>query len=143
MWQIVLVKLRVIKENMMLRLSILFIGVTLFSSDFFYEYGKKVEVVPSLDSARSADTNSGVKSYKSADGREFILKHEVIVKLKDGVESDFFNQFCLKDIKKIAKSVYLVILTTDQDLFKMAQRLYRDENTIYAVPNKIQKANLR
>jgi len=60
------------------------------ASDYYYEYGKKVELTPvEKVSSRSID-NQNVRYYKTKDGREIGIKNEIIIKLKKGVDPKGF-----------------------------------------------------
>lgn len=128
----------------MKKLLILIIGLNLFSGDFFYEYGKKVELTQTPTHLRSLDIKESVKQYTTKDGRIIGIKNEIIVKLKEEADSTmFFTSYDLNNIEKISTNTYLVKLTKAQNIFTLSQKLYESSNTIYAIPNKIQKVQRR
>ena len=128
----------------MKKLLILIVGLNLFAGDFFYEYGKKVELTQTPTHLRSLDIKNSVKQYTTKDGRVIGIKNEIIVKLKKEIDSkEFFASYSINDFEKIATNTYLVKLTKSQNVFTLSQILYKSSNTIYAVPNKIQEVYKR
>ncbi|HIO91125.1 MAG TPA: hypothetical protein EYG69_05075 [Campylobacterales bacterium] len=127
------------------KLLILLLGLNLFGGDFFYEYGKKVEVTPTPNHLRSIDFNEGgIRYYTTKNGKQFGLKHEIILKLKNKTnDAHFFASYSITNAKKIATKTYLIKLDEKQDIFEFSQTLHNNPNTVYAVPNKIQKVEKR
>jgi len=127
-------------------LSMIFMMFTLSAcaSDYFYEYGKKVELTP-IDklSTRSVDLQ-GVRYYKTKDGKEVGIKNEIIVKLKKDVDSkEFFSKYNIKNTEHLGSTTYLLKLEKSQNVFTLSQKMYKDSSTIYAIPNRIKKYQKR
>jgi len=114
------------------------------ASDYYYEYGKKVELTPVENvSSRSIDKQD-VKYYKTKDGREIGIKNEIIVKLKKGVDpKSFFLKYNMKNTEHLGSTTYLLKLEKSQNVFTLSQEMYEDSDTIYAIPNRIQKYQRR
>ena len=110
------------------------------ASDYYYEYGKKVELKP-LPSIRDLN-KSDVRYYKTSTGRKIGIKNEIIVKLKNDVDiKDFAKKYDIdmKNIEKLSTQMYLIKLEKNQNVFKISQEMYQDNDTKFAVPNKVQK----
>ena len=120
---------------------ILFAG-SLFSSEFYYEFGKKVYVEP-INKIRDLRQNDNIKRYKI--GSKIVnFKNEIVVKLKKSIDAqDFFQKYGVSDFRKIAKDIYIVTLSKGDDLIKLSKTMYEDQDTIYAIPNKIKKYQKR
>ncbi len=120
------------------------IFTNILGSDYFFEYGKKVELEP-IPSTRDLNNND-VKYYKTRDGRKIGIKNEIIVKLKKNIKSsDFFKKYNIKskNIEKLGGQIYLIKLEKSQNIFKLSNKMYQDSDTKFAVPNKVQKYFLR
>jgi len=127
-----------------LSMVIMMFALNACASDYYYEYGKKVELTP-VDkiSSRSIDSQN-IRYYKTKDGRVIGIKNEIIVKLKKGVDSkEFFSKYDIKNIEHLGSTTYLLKLEKSQDVFTLSQELYKDNDTIYAIPNRIQKYQKR
>ena len=123
-------------------LSMIFVMFTLSAcaKDYFYEYGKKVELTPVKNLSTRSMNLEDVRYYKTRDGEEIGIKNEIIVKLKKGVEAnDFFSKYDIKNTKHLGSTTYLLKLEKNQNVFTLSQKMYKDSSTIYAVPNRIKK----
>jgi hypothetical protein len=119
----------------------LLITSSLFCSEYYYEYGKKIYVF-AVKKARSLENND-IKTYKI--GSKIVnFKNEIVVKLKENVEAkNFFQKYQICDYEKIAKNTYIIKLSKKDDLIKLSKEMYEDQDTIYALPNKIKKYKKR
>ena len=110
------------------------------ANDYYYEYGKKIELTPiNTPSTRSINAND-TKYYKTKDGRKIGIKNEIIVKLKKEVDpKGFFLKYNIENTEHLGSTTYLLKLSPSQNVFKLSQEMYKDSDTIYAVPNKVQK----
>jgi len=119
------------------------LGVSLFGSDFYYEFGKKVELTP-VKSIRDMDCCDGIYRYKTKSGKEVKFKNEIITKIKDGVDvTKFFDSFGITNFSKLTKNTYLIKLDDNNKLFTLSQKLYESGKTVYATPNKINNYKMR
>ncbi len=110
------------------------------ANDYFYEYGKKVELTPVNTPSTRSLNSSNIKYYKTKDGRKIGIKNEIIVKLKKGVDpKGFFLKYNIKNTEHLGSTTYLLKLSASQNIFTLSQEMYKDSDTVYAVPNKIQK----
>jgi len=115
---------------------LLFITMFLYSEDYFYEFGKKVELTPVMDTR--GDIAKDIHIYKTRDGKTIKFKHEIMIKFKDGVDKDsFFKKFDIKNYKQLTKNVYLVKPSSKEDVVSLAKNMYESNMVVYAIPNKI------
>ncbi len=124
--------------------NILFLTIVLTlnacANDYFYEYGKKVELTPINNPSTRSINNSNIKYYKTKDGRKIGIKNEIIVKLKKDIDPKaFFLKYNITNSEHLGSTTYLLKLSPSQNVFTLSQEMYNDNDTIYAVPNKIQK----
>jgi len=114
------------------------------ASDYFYEYGKKVELTPVEKVSSRSIENQNVRYYKTKDGREIGIKNEIIVKLKKGVDpKGFLLKYNIENSEHLGSTTYLLKLKRSQNVFTLSQEIYKDSDTIYAIPNRIQKYQRR
>lgn len=117
----------------------IFFSLNACASDYFYEYGKKVELTP-INTPSTRGLNQNVKYYKTKNGIKIGIKNEIIVKLKKGVDpKGFFLKYNIKKSEHLGSTTYLLKLSPSQNVFILSQEMYKDDDTIYAIPNKIQK----
>jgi len=115
---------------------LVFLATLLYGGEYYYEFGKKVELTPAMDSRDS--TNSDIHVYKTRDGKKVKFKHEVMIKFKDDIDiEDFFKSFNIKNYKRISEKVYLVKPPKDMDVIVLAKDMYESNKLVYAIPNKI------
>ena len=127
----------------MIKVFIVFVMSCMLYGDYYFEYGKKVELTPVKD-IRSLECCDGIKTYKTRDGSVVKFKNEIVVKLKQDIDADtFFKKYAVTDIKKISKDTYIVIPDVGEDLLKLSQKMYIDTDTLYAIPNKIKQYKKR
>ena len=123
---------------------VLVFALNVFASEYYYEYGKKVELTPVAQTSQRSINIPNVKYYKTKDGREIGIKNEIIVKLKKGVdEKVFFAKYNLTNTEHLGSTTYLLKLNKNQNIFTLSQDMHKDSDTIYAMPNRIQKYQKR
>ena len=116
---------------------------SLYADDFYYEFGKKVKIVP-VKNDRTLQVYKPQKRYITQNGNIVSFKHEIIVKLKNGIDKDdFFSRFSIYNYKKISSNRYIIYPSVDKNIFELAQILYESGETVYAIPNKIKRYKKR
>jgi hypothetical protein len=116
----------------------------LYSDEFYYEFGKKVFLKPALNKMSRGVIKSDVRYYKTENGKIVGIGRKILVKFKDKADiKSFFSKYKIKNYKKLYGNVFIIVLDNKQDIFKFSQELYCDEDTIYAIPNKIKKYQKR
>ncbi len=112
--------------------------ISLEAKEFYYEYGKKIEVTKLF---QKRGLNS-ISFYQTSNGEKVGVKNEIIVKCKDEVCLKLFKKLNLTDIEKVG-NFYLIKLKKNQNIFKISQKLYEDNSTILAHPNFIKEIKKR
>lgn len=115
----------------------LLLSIKLFASNqFYYEFDKKVEVLPSIQSFSQNNENSTILQYTTIDGKTLRFKNEILVKCKKNryCEDDFID-LNITNFEKISKNLFLIILTSQDNIFEICQNLYIKEDIKSAHPN--------
>lgn len=115
----------------------LLLSIKLFASNqFYYEFDKKVEVLPSIQSFSQNNENSTILQYTTIDGKTLRFKNEILVTCKKNryCEDDFID-LNITNFEKISKNLFLIILTSQDNIFKICQNLYIKEDIKSAHPN--------
>ena len=119
---------------------IMAVSSILSSEEFYYEYGKRVDI--SLVSETRAV--NGVSYYKSSTGQKMGLRDEIILKCKSGVECrDSLSKYKFLSIKNLSDSLILVRVRDTKSIFKISQELYNEDNIEFAMPNFIKERRAR
>lgn len=115
----------------------LLLSIKLFASNqFYYEFDKKVEVLPSIQSFSQNNENSTILQYTTIDGKTLRFKNEILVTCKKNryCEDDFID-LNITNFEKISKNLFLIILTSQDNIFEICQNLYIKEDIKSAHPN--------
>jgi predicted adenine nucleotide alpha hydrolase (AANH) superfamily ATPase len=111
---------------------ILIMANILQAQEFYYEYGKKVNLKP-ISTQR--DLN-GIKYYQKAEGVKVGVKDEIILKCKDNISCrDSLLKYQFKSIENLSNTLIIVQIEDKEDIFKIAQELYNQDNIEFATPN--------
>jgi len=123
-------------------LTIILLGSSLFAESFYYEYGKKVYLIPSKESRNVSQDN--VKHFETTDGKKVSFKNQILVKCIDvsKCESTLSNHG-LTNFEKLTSTMYLINLNDNDDIFSLSQDLYNDSNIKFATPNIIKNIKYR
>lgn len=115
----------------------LLLSLKLFASNqFYYEFDKKIEVLPNIQALTQNNENSTILQYTTSDGKIIRFKNEILVTCKkDAYCEDDFVDLNITNFEKIAKNIFLVILTSQDNIFQMCQDLYLKEDIKSAHPN--------
>lgn len=122
---------------------ILIISMTsLFSSEYYYEYGKKVHLTKLYEPR--AVSNEHTTYYLTPNGQKVGVQDKIIVKCKEGIncETELKKQNFLT-ITKLSKKLFLVQISKDKNIFEVAQELYKNPSVILAEPDFIKKLKKR
>jgi hypothetical protein len=114
------------------------IGLTLLgnSSDFYYENGKKIEVVKIEDSKQKKRSSSEVQYYKTAHGHKVGVKNDILVECKEGVNCEnILSSYSLLSMSALSDTIFIVTIAKGENVFKFAQKLYSDAKIKLAHPN--------
>jgi len=103
------------------------------ANDFYYENGKKVEVI-ALYLERTF--NDGLRYYKNSKGHKIGVKNDLLVECIAEVNcTSILKKYEILSIQKLSDSIYLISIDRDKNIFEFAQKLYVDKNISIAQPN--------
>jgi hypothetical protein len=130
-----------IKDMIMNKIiAILLLGLVVKADDFYYEYGKKVMIVKSLDSR----DNSGIKYYENSLGKKIGVTDEIIFQFIDNNSSiDILKKYNIDKIDKLSDRLYLIKAPKGQNIFELSQKLYEENSIEFAHPNFIKERKRR
>ncbi|MBN2825919.1 MAG: hypothetical protein JXQ76_11380 [Campylobacterales bacterium] len=119
-----------------------FASLLLYANNFYYEYGQKVELTK-LSNTRS--TNNLVAYYQKSNGNMVgIKKGEILLKCYDGVDcSKVLAKYNFASISNLSSTIFLVKLSSTQDIFNYSQLLHNDSDIEFAHPNFVKKKKRR
>ena len=110
---------------------------TLFASDFYYEFGEKVEMKPSLKTQNTSENS--ILEYETTDGKAVKFKNEIMVVCKKNAYcEDDFSDLSISNYEKIASGYFLVQVESSQNIFILAQQLHLKDDIKIAHPNYVQ-----
>ncbi len=119
-----------------------FFTSVLNADNFYYAFGKKVEVTK-LSQSRGLD-KSTITYYQTKNGHKVGVKHDVIIGCNKGdLCLKVLDSYDIKAIEKLSPTLYLLTLPEDSDPFTIANKLYQEKEIKLAHPNFIQKRILR
>jgi hypothetical protein len=121
--------------------SIGLIGLTLLGNagDFYYENGKKIEVVPLEKSKKQEKPDNSLKVvyYKTSHGHKVGVKNDILVECNEGVNCTkvlaSYND--LLSTRSLSETIFVVTIAKDKNIFEFAQKLYMDKDIAIAHPN--------
>lgn len=120
----------------------------LFASNFYYEFGEKVELIPNptIKSSNSVQTENSkdILEYTTTTGKIVKFKNEIIVKCdKSAYCEDDFSDLSLTNYKKIYDNIYLLKLDSSDDIFTLCQKLYEKTDIVSAHPNYVREVKAK
>jgi len=123
-------------------IALLLLASLLYANDFYYEYGQKVELTPAT---QKRSTNSSIEYYQKSNGNTVgIKKDEILVKCYQGVDcSKVLAKYGFASISSLSTTIYLVKLTSSQEIFNYSQTLYHDSDIAFAHPNFVKERKRR
>lgn len=87
------------------------------ANQFYYEFDKKVEVVPKI-TKKSVDS-SDIHEFITTDGKSLKFKNEILVQCKeDAYCLDDFEDLNLQNVTTLSSSFFLIKLNSSQDIFE-------------------------
>lgn len=117
-------------------LLILVTFTSLFASDFYYEFDKKVEMKPSLKTQSTSE--NAILEYETTDGKKVKFKNEIMVVCKKNAYcEDDFSDLSISNYEEIANGYFLIKVGSTQNIFTLAQQLYLKDDIKIAHPNYI------
>ena len=115
---------------------------TVFAGDYYYEYGKKVDVVK-LKESRTIGSNS-VDFYKTQNGHKVGITNEIIVQCEENINCvSLLERYSFSSISKISDNFFVVKINKNQNIFEVSQMLYNDAEVKLAQPNLIKNRKSR
>jgi len=113
-------------------IPLLVLTIVASASDFYYENGKKIEVIK-LSEKRA---NSEVSYYKTSNGHKVGVNSEILVQCEEDVDcQSLLLTYKLKKVSQLTDKIFLVTLKKNENVFEFSQKLYEDENIEIAHPN--------
>ena len=119
----------------MKRQILLLIGLSMLGSsgDFYYENGKKIEVVK-IQKKRSSD--SSVEYYKSEKGHVVGVENDLLVECEEKVNCrEVLTAYETISVSNLTDTIYLIRISKDKNIFKFAEKLYNNKKIKIAHPN--------
>jgi hypothetical protein len=124
------------KINLLVLLSL-----SLYSSDYYFEYGKKVELTKAKD--YRSEGVGGVDYYITQYGNRVGITNELIVKCEHSNCTEILGKYNLTNITSLSDSLFLVKLENNENIFEISQKLYLDKNITFATPNFTKTKKMR
>ena len=114
---------------------LLIIGLSMLGSagDFYYENGKKIEVVK-IQKKRSS--NSTIEYYKSEKGHVVGVENDLLVECEEKVNCrEVLTAYETISVSNLTDTIYLIRISKDKNIFKFAENLYNNKKIKIAHPN--------
>jgi len=123
-------------------IALLLLACLLYANDFYYEYGQKVELTPAT---QKRSTNSSIEYYQKSNGNTVgIKKDEILVKCYQGVDCfKVLTKYNFASLSNLSSTIYLVKLTSTQEIFNYLQMLHHDSDIEFAHPNFVKERKRR
>ena len=124
------------------KIIILFLALTIvgYAGDFYYEYGKKVEVTK-LSKKRA---NSNVTYYKTSNGHNVGVNGEILVQCEEGIDcQSLLVAQKLEKVTRLTDKIFLVTIAKGENVFEWSQKLYENDKIKIAHPNFIKTKRRR
>lgn len=105
---------------------------------YYYAHGKKVKLAI-LHNAPSRDYSANLH-VKDSYNRNLVIHNSIIFGLKDGTNlAQFRKNYSLTTLKRLGHNIFTCNTPTAQNAITLANRLYSDTSTTFAMPNIEQK----
>jgi len=116
------------------------IGLSLLTeaSDFYYENGKKVEVVKIEKSHKQQKKSSGteVEYYKTSKGHKVGVKNDILVECQEDADcQEVLSAYETLSVEALSDTIFMVTIAKDKNVFEFSQKLYEDIKIKIAHPN--------
>ena len=126
---------------------LLLVLITIFqlnASNFYYEFGKKIEVSPVISSKSLNNSNNDFLEYSRSDGKIVKFKNEIIMQCNKNTDcEDDLIDLSITDYKKIGKTFFVIKVSDTQNIFELCQTLYKKTDIKSAHPNYVRAREKR
>lgn len=114
------------------------------ASEFYYKNGKKIFLNPVSSPVLFYRNISNVKYYETPNKKVVGIDDKIVIKVKKNTDLDQLSlKYNITIIKKIFNENYLVRITQGDDALDISNKLYMNNNVIYAHPSFIRKIDKR
>ncbi len=114
-------------------LACIFCSIFLINAEYYYEKGKKVELVK-LDQSRSS-SGSTITNYRTSAGRIFSLQNQIIVKSEKKNIETILNKYPVQVADTSVSGFILLTLKDGEDLFSIVRQLSEESFIEMAQPD--------
>lgn len=125
---------------------LLLFTTSIFSSQIYYEYGEKVQLVPhTLKKSESLTKgNNSIKYYKKSNSQIVGVDNTIIAKCIDKSECErIILKYSSLKFEIISKNIYLIYLKNQEEIFDISVKLYEEGCFLYVHPNFYKEKRLR
>lgn len=125
-------------------LILLVLGLVLSAcaNDYYYDHGEKIEVSKLKETRVSKENN--ISYYMTSKGHKVGVSNEIIVQCEKNVDClNVLKKYNLTHISKLSDTLFLIKLVKGEDVFKLSQKLYHDNDIKLAHPNFIKNRVMR
>ena len=113
---------------------LLLYGISLFAADYYYAYGKRVELKKLYETRNSQE--KGLHYYLMPNGERVGVADQLLVACETALEcEEELKKYHFEKIKKLSNNLFVVTINTKQNIFEMAQILYKESGIKLAEPN--------
>jgi hypothetical protein len=108
------------------------------ASDFYYENGKKVNVVEieKASTQQKSESALDIKYYKTSKGYKVGVKNDILVECKEGSNCEkVLSLYETVSVEALSDTMFRVTIAKDKNVFEFSQKLYMDKNISIAHPN--------
>ncbi|SFV52355.1 hypothetical protein MNB_SV-12-254 [hydrothermal vent metagenome] len=119
-------------------ISLLALTIMGSADEFYYDNGKKVELkeVEVTQSLQHRVNNNRTKYYKTSRGATIGVRDDILVECEEGVEcKEVLSKYETTSVSNLSKSIFIVKIAKDKNIFEFAQKLYSDKHIKIAHPN--------
>jgi len=123
------------------KIVISLVGLSLMvnASDFYYQNGKKVEVVQiekSEAKQKKEGNTSEISYYRTSKGHKVGVKNDILVECIEGVDcKSVLADYETVTISALSDTIFMVTIAKDKNVFEFSQKLYNNEKVKIAHPN--------
>jgi len=116
------------------------IGLSLLTeaSDFYYENGKKVDVVKveKTNTQQKKSIGTEVEYYQTSKGHKVGVKNDILVECKENKDcKKVLSAYETLSVEALSDTIFMVTIAKDKNVFEFSQKLYTDKDITIAHPN--------
>lgn len=131
-----------VKNIMLLGLIGISLSGCVSASDYYYEYGKKVNVTTSYEQ-RAVNSNN-VDYYITDSGNKVGVTDKIIIECKSGIEcTAILNTHGYMNVSKLSDKLFIITINEGENIFEVSRKLYNDKDIKLAHPNFIKTKKRR